>query len=113
MAEAHDELRLAHGSVVRLEWLRSRFEGVTDRSDPEVIRCSARAYLPYMLWCTLFTDKTGTRVPVNYLHCLEDLESIHTYAWRAAALAYLYRQLGFASRVGVKQIIGYLTLLEG
>lgn len=113
VAEASNELSLARGFVVRLEWLRSRFEGVTDRSDPEMIRCSARAYLLYMLGCTLFTDKTGTRVPVDYLHCLKDLESIHTYTRRAAALAYLYRQLGFASRVGVKQIAGYLSLLEG
>lgn len=52
-------------------------------------------------------------MPVDYLHYLEDLESIHTYPWGVAALSYLYRQPGFASRVGVKQITGYLTLLEG
>ncbi|KAF5934337.1 hypothetical protein HYC85_030508 [Camellia sinensis] len=41
-----------------------------------------------------------------------DLGSIHTYAWGAAALAFLYRQLGCASWLGVKQMGGYMTLLE-
>ena len=38
------------------------------------------------------------------------LGSIHTYAWGAAA--FLYRQLGYASRSGVRQMGGYMTLLE-
>lgn len=90
-AKARDELRLARGCRVRLEWLWLRFEGVTNDSGLEVIKCSVRAYLFYVLGCTPFTDKTGTRMPVDYLHYLKDLESIHTYAWRAVALAYLYR----------------------
>lgn len=73
--------------------------------------CSG-AYLFYVLGSPLFTDKIGTWVPIDYLHCLEDLESIHTYVWGVAILEYLYRQLGFASRLGVKQIVGYLTLLD-
>ena len=90
-AKAHDEPRLARGCGVRLEWLRLRFEGMTNDSGPEMIKCSARAYLLYVLGCTMFTNETGTRVSVDYYHCLEDLESIHTYAWGAVALAYLYR----------------------
>lgn len=63
--------------------------------------------------CTLFTDKTMSRVPVSYLHYLENLDRVHTYVWGAAVLAYLYRQLGFANRSEVRQIIEYLTLMEG
>ncbi|KAK9082874.1 hypothetical protein Scep_029345 [Stephania cephalantha] len=44
---------------------------------------------------------------------LEDLDDVGKYAWGAAALAYLYRHLGSATRVHVSQITGYLTLLEG
>ena len=43
---------------------------------------------------------------------LTDIDAISSYAWGAAALAFLYRQLGLASRTGVKQIAGYLKLLE-
>ncbi|XP_028109692.1 protein MAIN-LIKE 2-like [Camellia sinensis] len=82
---AHEEVSSAGGNSVNLEWLRR---------------------------CTLFSDKSGGKVPVVYLGLLMDLGSIHTYAWGAAALAFLYRQLGFTSRSGVKQIGGYMTLLE-
>jgi len=36
---------------------------------------------------------------------------VSLYAWRAIALAYLFRQLGYASRGGVKQIARYMPLL--
>ncbi|XP_028111263.1 protein MAIN-LIKE 2-like [Camellia sinensis] len=84
--------------------------GITERAAHE--ECAARAYLLFLLGCTLFSDKSGDRVPVVYLGLLMDLGSIHTYAWGVAALAFLYRQLRYASRSGVKQIGGYMTLLE-
>ena len=65
-----------------------------------------RAYLLYLLGCTLFTDKSGTRVAVGYLREVHDLAVVPGIAWGASALAYLYRQLGLASRVGVRQIDG-------
>ena len=40
------------------------------------------------------------------------MEAVRGIAWGTSALAYLYRQLGLASRVGVRQIAGYLTILE-
>ena len=47
-----------------------------------------------------------------FLTQLVDVEAIRSYAWGTAALAYLYRQLGLATRHEVKQISDYLTLLE-
>lgn len=72
----------------------------------------ARAYLLYILDITLFADKTGMRVSFIYLQLLTDLDRVDTFAWSAAALAYLYRQLGLVTWVFVKQIASYLTLLE-
>ncbi|KAK9088917.1 hypothetical protein Scep_027999 [Stephania cephalantha] len=66
-----------------------------------------------LLSCTLFADKSGSRVSIALLKLLEDLDNVGNYAWGAAALAYLYRHLGSATRVKVSQIAGYLTLLEG
>ncbi|CAL5419730.1 unnamed protein product [Camellia sinensis] len=108
----HEEVSSTSGNSVRLEWLRSQFAGVTDSDPDEAIQCAARAYLLFLLGCTLFSDKSGDRVPVVYLGLLMDLGSIHTYAWGAAALAFLYRQLRYASRSEVKQMGGYMTLLE-
>lgn len=49
------------GRSLRLEWLRSRFqERVADGCGDEVIRCSVRAYLLYLIGHTLFVDKTAT-----------------------------------------------------
>lgn len=41
-----------------------------------------------------------------------NLEGVSSYAWGAATLAYMYRQLGKASRFQTKQICGCLTLLQ-
>ena len=97
---------------VRLEWLRSHFSNVTD-ADMEVrIKCAFRSYLLYLVGCTFFSDKRRTRVSVSYVSLFEDLDAISTYAWGTTTLAYLYRQLGFASRGGAKQTAGYLLLLD-
>ncbi|XP_028070433.1 protein MAIN-LIKE 1-like [Camellia sinensis] len=95
-----------------MEWLRNKFSGCKDSDTEESIVCAGRAYLLFLLGCTLFSDKSGTRVPVVYLQLLMDVTDIHTYAWGAAALTYLYRQLGFATRSAVRQMTGYMTLLE-
>ncbi|XP_028051669.1 protein MAIN-LIKE 1-like [Camellia sinensis] len=95
-----------------LEWLRIRFHEVKDTDDANFIEYVARAYLLYLLGCTLFADKSGTQVSIAYLHMLTDIDVVSSYAWGVAALAFLCRQLGLVSRVGVKQIAGYLKLLE-
>ncbi|XP_028092440.1 protein MAIN-LIKE 1-like [Camellia sinensis] len=111
--EDRHEMSTAGDNSVRLEWLRAQFHNVTDNDSMERIACAGRAYLLFFLGCTLFSDKTCTRVPVVYLSLLSDLTTVSSYAWGAASLAYLYRQLGYASRSDVKQIAGYMTLLEG
>ncbi|XP_028099019.1 protein MAIN-LIKE 1-like [Camellia sinensis] len=77
---AYEDVSTTGGNLVRLEWLRSQFAGVTDSDLEEAIQCAARAYLLFLLGCTLFSDKSGSRVPVVYLGLLMDLGSIHTYA---------------------------------
>ncbi|PRQ32170.1 putative protein-serine/threonine phosphatase [Rosa chinensis] len=110
--EAKNEMSRYGGNGVTLEWLRLRFQSVSDDSSLEFIEFAARGFLLYILGCTLFVDKTGNRINVIYLHFLRDLNRVGQYAWGAAGLAFLYRQLGLASRLGCRQIGGYLTLLE-
>ena len=98
--------------LVRLEWLCFKFSYVTDAHSGRRIQCVVRAYLLYLVGCTLLSDKNGTRVYVEYLQLFEDLGQVSSYAWGAATLAYLYRQLGYASRGRVKQVARYLSLLE-
>ncbi|XP_028056076.1 protein MAIN-LIKE 2-like [Camellia sinensis] len=56
---AYEEVSTASGNLVRLEWLQSQFAGVTDSDPDEAIQCAARAYLLFLLGCTLFSDKSG------------------------------------------------------
>ncbi|KAH7835826.1 hypothetical protein Vadar_030228 [Vaccinium darrowii] len=97
---------------VTFDWLRENFSYVSDDDLDERVDCCARAYLLYVLGSTLFVDKTGVRVRVSYLGVLEDLQNVSSYAFGAAGLAYLYRQLGQASNGDAKQLSGYTTLLE-
>ncbi|XP_028090320.1 protein MAIN-LIKE 1-like [Camellia sinensis] len=110
--DAFVELVQSCGQFVKLEWLRIRFHEVKDTDDANFIKYAARAYLLYLLGCTFFTNESRTQVPVADLHMLTDIDVIGLYAWGAVALAFLYTQLGLASRAGVKQIVGYMKLLE-
>ncbi|XP_028122804.1 protein MAIN-LIKE 2-like [Camellia sinensis] len=110
--EANVALKVAQGQSIKVEWLKQRFGSVSDADNDNTIEYAARAYLLYLSGYTLFADKTGTRAPVVYLSFLMDLRSVASYAWGAAVLAFLYRQLGTATRYAVKQMAGYMTLLE-
>ncbi|XP_028105922.1 protein MAIN-LIKE 1-like [Camellia sinensis] len=111
MIDHHGVTLLVYGLGI-IERVAHEEVSTSDLDPEEAMQCATRAYLLFLLGCTLFSDKSGGRVPVVYLGLLMDLGSIHTYAWGAAALAFLYRQLGHASRSGVKQMGGYMTLLE-
>ncbi|KAH7841568.1 hypothetical protein Vadar_031641 [Vaccinium darrowii] len=101
------------GGGIPFDWLRNGFNDVATETCPDWwVDCCARAYLLYVLGSTIFVDKTGGKVSVCYLGLLADLDKVGSYAFGAAALAYLYRQLGHASRSGVRQMSGYITLLE-
>ena len=39
----------------------------TDVDGQEMVDCTVRAYLLYLLSCTLFTDKSGIWVPIIFL----------------------------------------------
>ncbi|XP_026421516.1 protein MAIN-LIKE 1-like [Papaver somniferum] len=106
-----DELGVCRGDRVRMKWLMENLAGKQHESEEE-IDFAVRGYLLFLLGCTIFTDKTGTKVPVVYMKLLEDLSKVTDYAWGASALAFQYRHLGLASRSSVQQIGGCLTLLE-
>lgn len=81
-------------------------------SDTVDIERRVRGYLLHLLGTTLFVDKTQDRVSFRILPLLTRLQDVRGYGWGAAALAYLYRQLGVASRAGCSQLGGCLTLLQ-
>lgn len=90
-SETFDEINMKGVTSVRLDWLRELFSRVSDNNSEVRIFCVIRAYLLYLLGCTLFNDKSGAMVSVDYFVLLHDIQSIHTFAWSTGALAYLYR----------------------
>ncbi|XP_021755515.1 protein MAIN-LIKE 1-like [Chenopodium quinoa] len=85
------------------------------RSKEQLEAVQAIGYMWVLLGNTLFTDKSGTRTHPSFLSelCIEDkLEKLTRYSWGSASLAYLYRQLGHATRNGCDSIAGCLTLLQ-
>ncbi|CAI0420235.1 unnamed protein product [Linum tenue] len=71
-----------------------------------------RMFLTCLLGTTLFVDRSGDRAQVWPLQFLGDTRRVRKYSWGSATLAYLYRQLGMASRADCKGMGGYLTLLQ-
>ncbi|KAJ1431526.1 Aminotransferase-like, plant mobile domain [Sesbania bispinosa] len=84
------EIEITRGAYIRLSWLRDVYNSNLQQKN---LDAAARAYLLYLVGCTIFTDKSETTVRVTYLELFRDLSSVGNIAWGAAALAYLYEQL--------------------
>ena len=110
--EASREMEQCRSPSVRLLWLRDHFSTITDASSDDDVVFATRAFLLHLVGCTLFADKSATSVAVVYLELFRDLSMVGSYAWGAACLAYLYRQLTTATRFEVRQLGGYVTLLQ-
>ncbi|XP_050232848.2 protein MAIN-LIKE 1-like [Mercurialis annua] len=73
----------------------------------------AIAWMWLTLGCTLFVDKTGHRVkPACLWEVRDGVADAKDYSWGSATLAYLFRQLGIASRGDCHGLSGCLTLLQ-
>ncbi|WCJ22085.1 hydrolase protein serine/threonine phosphatase [Euphorbia peplus] len=73
----------------------------------------AIAWMWLMLGCTLFLDKSGSKLRPNCLLEVKDgVADSNNYSWGSATLAFLYRQLGMGSRSKCSQMSGCMTLLQ-
>ena len=62
--------------------------------------------------CTLFANKSATHVHVVFLDAFHDLSQTGSYLWGAAALVHMYENLNDVSKRIVRQLAGYITLLQ-
>ncbi|XP_012841994.1 PREDICTED: serine/threonine-protein phosphatase 7 long form homolog [Erythranthe guttata] len=106
-------VRHSYKKVLKLEWLRNTFSSVTDNDDENKRTCATRAFLLYVLSCTIFQGKTGNMGTLQLLCLLQNLDNIGTYEWGTTCLCLLYEALSDALRANTNQISGYLTLLQG
>ncbi|CAL5428042.1 unnamed protein product [Camellia sinensis] len=55
------------------------------QSRGQSVKLECESLLAILIGCTLFADKSGTRVPVAYLHMLTDIDAVSSYACNDAA----------------------------
>ncbi|CAN1172856.1 Protein MAIN-LIKE 2, partial [Linum perenne] len=79
---------------VKMTWLRNHFGTIRDDADQETIEQHCRAYILDFFGSCIFADRSGSHASLFFLPLLEDMSQIGEYAWRAAALSWLYRELG-------------------
>ncbi|CAI0466636.1 unnamed protein product [Linum tenue] len=74
----------------------------------------AQSYLLLLLGSTLFVDKSRDRVRLVVNLFLDDLEEVDQYSWPSGTLAWLYRYLGKASRVGARGwlVVSHLSIID-
>ncbi|KAF6139331.1 hypothetical protein GIB67_021541 [Kingdonia uniflora] len=75
-------------------------------------RSIARAYMLYVIGSFLFPMKKGTDVSARYLVLFAKDEVAKKWSWGSAVLAYMYYNLGAASRDDARQFACCTTLLE-
>ncbi|KAH1262512.1 Serine/threonine-protein phosphatase 7 long form [Glycine max] len=104
-----DEIK---GNVVKLSWLAHHFAQINNDDDEEQVRRFARAWILRFIGGVLFIDKTSNRVSLKYLQFLRDFEECGRYAWGAAVLGFLYREMCSATDYKTKSIGGMCILLQ-
>ncbi|CAN1777682.1 Protein MAIN-LIKE 2 [Linum perenne] len=108
---------------IKMTWLRSHFayrEGAISDDDIHTIHQYCRAYIVDFFGSCIFADRSGAYAHLFMLPLLEDIERVREYAWGAAALSWLYRELGrtaFRIESGttaehIGDIGGWLALLQ-
>lgn len=100
------------GNRVTARWLKESFAECSKGATKEEVEFHTRAYLIYLVGSTVFATTDPSKISVDYLLLFEDFERAGEYAWGAAALAFLYRQIGNASQRSQSIIGGCLTLLQ-
>ncbi|CAN1294596.1 Protein MAIN-LIKE 2 [Linum perenne] len=105
---------------VKMAWLRNHFGTIRDDADQETIEQHCRAYILDFFGSCIFADRSGSHASLFFLPLLEDMSQIGEYAWGAAALSWLYRELGRCafriesspSRDHVGDIGGWMALVQ-
>ncbi|KAL2319492.1 hypothetical protein Fmac_028461 [Flemingia macrophylla] len=101
------------GYSLRLSWLAQHLgHPGPNVQDPVYWQRHARAWICRFLGGVLFVDAGSTCVNIRWLTYLRDVQAIGNYAWGAAALSYLYRNLCRATNYDTKNFGGFVALLQ-
>ncbi|KAH1225718.1 Serine/threonine-protein phosphatase 7 long form [Glycine max] len=101
------------GNSLLLSWLTSQFANINDFiGNQQGLERFARAWILRFIGGVMFVDKSSKKVPMRYLQFLRDLRECNTYAWGAALLGNLYKEMCIATDYNVKSIGGFTLLIQ-
>ncbi|CAI0425086.1 unnamed protein product [Linum tenue] len=80
--------------VVMTIWLGDEFSHLPGNASQEVTEKFARAYALSLIGGVLFPDRSRATVHLQYLLLVEDWLRAERFAWGAAVLSYMYREMG-------------------
>ncbi|XP_028223626.1 serine/threonine-protein phosphatase 7 long form homolog [Glycine soja] len=101
------------GNSLLFSWLTSQFANINDFiGNQQGLERFARAWILRFIGGVMFVDKSSKRVPMRYLQFLRDLRECSTYAWGAALLGNLYREMCIATDYHAKSIGGFTLLIQ-
>nr|XP_027191564.1 protein MAIN-LIKE 1-like isoform X1 [Cicer arietinum] len=107
--EACAEISYNKCAQYRLQWLRDLYSRLIQTNQFE---CATRMYLLHLVGCTIFADKTHTRVEAKYITLFIDLHRCRDYLWASATLVFLYDNLVDGAIHDTRQLGGYMSLLQ-
>jgi hypothetical protein len=100
------------GARLSMPWLSDVFGVLPDDADDATVQQYARAYILEMIGGSIFADKSGDKVHLQWLGLLRDFDIAGSYSWGSATLARLYRELCRATKPNTKDIGGALILVQ-
>jgi len=71
-----------------------------------------KAFLLLLVGYTIFANKNNRNVNLIWLTEFQDFDTLGEWSWGGMTFAFLYSQLSLASDAKIKEVIGYMTLLE-
>lgn len=102
-----------NGSRLQLSWFGTILpDQINDDTSDEVLGRYTRFYLLELIAGTMFTDHSGGLVHCMWITYLQDLDVYGRYAWGAAVLAFLYRELCKGCKKDTDELAGCLILLQ-
>nr|KYP48965.1 Serine/threonine protein phosphatase 7 long form isogeny [Cajanus cajan] len=101
------------GHRMKLSWLAANFGDIADDiDDVHVLVRYARAWILRYVGGVLVLDRSSSYVSLRWLVFLRDFDIIRTYAWGAALLGCLYRNLCTSTDYKTLTCSGFTLLLQ-